>query len=119
MLPKFPPAFRRRSGATPGHSQGRSKPDRRQRKNRRGPRSLLSIDLAYGKAVSKVRLHSLVTGPAGLWNVAASITQPIFEGGRLKSERTLAEAQHEQMVLTYQQTIQGAFKRRLERSDRI
>lgn len=55
-------------------------------------------------------LTNLFTGPAGLWNLAASVTQPIFEGGRLKSNVRLAEAQHEQMLLTYQQTIQGAFR---------
>ncbi len=55
-------------------------------------------------------LTSLFTGPAGIWNLAGSFTQPIFEGGRLKSNVRLAEAQHEQMLLSYQQTIQGAFR---------
>jgi multidrug efflux system outer membrane protein len=55
-------------------------------------------------------LTNLFTGPAGIWNMAASVTQPIFQGGRLKSNVRLAEAQHEQMLLTYQQTIQGAFR---------
>ena len=55
-------------------------------------------------------LTNLFTGPAGVWNLAASLTQPIFEGGRLKSNVRLTEAQHDQMVLTYQQTIQGAFR---------
>ncbi len=55
-------------------------------------------------------LTNLFTGPAGVWNLAASLTQPIFEGGRLKSTVRLTEAQHEEMVLSYQQTIQGAFR---------
>jgi len=55
-------------------------------------------------------LTNLFTGPAGVWNLAASLTQPIFEGGRLKSTVRFAEAQHEQMILTYQETIQGAFR---------
>ena len=55
-------------------------------------------------------LTSLFAGPAGLWNLAGSLTQPIFEGGRLKSNLRLAEAQREQMTLTYQETIQGAFR---------
>jgi outer membrane protein, multidrug efflux system len=55
-------------------------------------------------------LTSLFTGPAGLWNLAASLTQPIFEGGRLKSNVRLAEAQRDQMILTYQETIQGSFR---------
>src|SRR6201988_871093 len=55
-------------------------------------------------------LTNLFTGPAGIWNLAASVTQPIFQGGRLKSNVRLAEAQHEQLLLVYQQTIQGAFR---------
>jgi multidrug efflux system outer membrane protein len=55
-------------------------------------------------------LTNLFTGPAGIWNLAASVSQPIFEGGRLKSNVRLARAQHEQILLTYEQTIQGAFR---------
>lgn len=55
-------------------------------------------------------LSSLFTGPAGLWNLAGSVTQPIFQGGRLKNNVRLAQAQRDQLVLTYQQTIQGAFR---------
>jgi outer membrane protein, multidrug efflux system len=55
-------------------------------------------------------LTSLFTGPAGIWNFGGSFTQPIFEGGRLKNNVRLAEAQREQMLLTYQQAIQGAFR---------
>jgi multidrug efflux system outer membrane protein len=55
-------------------------------------------------------LTNLFTGPAGIWNLAGSFTQPIFQGGRLRSNVRLAEAQREQTVLSYQQTIQGAFR---------
>lgn len=55
-------------------------------------------------------LTNLFTGPAGLWSLAGSFTQPIFEGGRLKNNVRLTEAQREQFALTYQQTIQGAFR---------
>lgn len=55
-------------------------------------------------------LTNLFTGPAGVWNLASSLAQPIFEGGRLKSNVRLAEAEREQMLLTYQQTIQSAFR---------
>jgi multidrug efflux system outer membrane protein len=55
-------------------------------------------------------LTSLFTGPAGIWNLGASLTQPIFEGGRLKSNVRLAEAEHEQLLLSYQQAVQGAFR---------
>lgn len=55
-------------------------------------------------------LTNLFTGPAGIWNLAGSFSQPIFQGGRLKSNVRLAEAQREQLLLTYQQAIQGAFR---------
>jgi outer membrane protein, multidrug efflux system len=56
------------------------------------------------------KLTDLFQGPAGVWTLAGSLVQPIFEGGRLKSGVRLAEAQRDQLVLTYQQTIQGAFR---------
>lgn len=55
-------------------------------------------------------LTNLFTGPAGVWNLVGSFSQPIFQGGRLKSNVRLAEAQREQLLLTYQQAIQGAFR---------
>ena len=55
-------------------------------------------------------LTSLFSGSAGLWTFAGAITQPIFEGGAIRSNVRLAEAQRQEAVLTYQQTIQGAFR---------
>jgi outer membrane protein, multidrug efflux system len=55
-------------------------------------------------------LTGLFTGPAGLWSFGASLTQPIFEGGRIKSNVRFSEAQREQFLLAYQQTIQAAFR---------
>ena len=68
------------------------------------------ISLTGSAGYESPALTGLFTGPAGVWNLAASLTQPIFEGGRLKSNVRFAEAQREQMVLTYQQAIQGAFR---------
>jgi len=55
-------------------------------------------------------LTSLFTGPAGFWNFGGSLTQPIFAGGRIKSGVKLSEARKEEMVLTYEHTIQQAFR---------
>jgi multidrug efflux system outer membrane protein len=55
-------------------------------------------------------LTRLFTGPAGLWDAAASLTQPIFEGGRLHSNVRLSEAQEQQELLTYERVIQEAFR---------
>jgi len=68
------------------------------------------ISLTGSAGFESSALTSLFTGPAGLWSLAGSFTQPVFEGGRLKSGVRLAEAQRQQMLLTYEQTIQGAFR---------
>jgi len=68
------------------------------------------VSLTGTAGFESAKLTDLFQGPAGVWALAGSLTQPIFEGGRLKSGVRLAEAQHEQLLLSYQQTIQGAFR---------
>jgi multidrug efflux system outer membrane protein len=55
-------------------------------------------------------LSNLFSGPAGAWTFGASLTQPIFTGGRLRSGVRLAEARQKTAVLVYQQSIQAAFR---------
>jgi outer membrane protein, multidrug efflux system len=55
-------------------------------------------------------LTSLFTGPAGFWSFGGSLAQPIFAGGRITSGVRLSEARKQEMVLTYQKTIQEAFR---------
>ena len=55
-------------------------------------------------------LTELFTGPAGMWNFGGSLAQPIFAGGKIKSGVRLTEARKDELVLTYQQTIQQAFR---------
>ena len=64
-------------------------------------------------------LTSLFTGPAGIWNFGGSLVQPIFEGGRLKSGVRLAEAQHQEMLLTYRADDPELVSRRFRRSHRV
>jgi multidrug efflux system outer membrane protein len=68
------------------------------------------ISLTGAAGYESAALTNLFTGPAGIWTLVGSVTQPIFQGGRLRSNVRLAEAQHEQLLLSYQQTIQGAFR---------
>ncbi len=68
------------------------------------------ISLTGNAGFESTALTNLFTGPAGLWSLGGSFTQPIFQGGRLKSNVRLAEAQQQQAVLAYQQTIKGAFR---------
>ena len=55
-------------------------------------------------------LTELFTGPAGLWSFGGQLVQPIFTGGKIRSNVRLTEAQKEEAVLTYQQSIQQAFR---------
>jgi outer membrane protein, multidrug efflux system len=55
-------------------------------------------------------LTRLFGGPAGAWSFGASLTQPIFTAGRIRSSVRVAEAQQQTSLLLYQQTIQGAFR---------
>jgi outer membrane protein, multidrug efflux system len=68
------------------------------------------ISLTGTAGYQSAALTNLFSGPAGIWTLVGNVTQPIFQGGRLKSNVRLAEAQREQLLLTYQQTIQGAFR---------
>jgi outer membrane protein, multidrug efflux system len=68
------------------------------------------ISLTATPGFESPALSDLFSGPAGIWTMAASLTQPIFEGGRLKSTVRLTEAQRDEMTLAYQQAIQGAFR---------
>ncbi|HVO64832.1 MAG TPA: efflux transporter outer membrane subunit [Terriglobales bacterium] len=55
-------------------------------------------------------LTSLFTGSAGLWNFGGQLLQPIFTAGRIRSGVRLSEAQKQEAVLVYQQSIQQAFR---------
>jgi len=68
------------------------------------------IPLSGAGGFQSSALTSLFTGPAGVWSFGASLAQPIFTGGRLRSEVRLAEARQQTAVLFYQQSIQGAFR---------
>ena len=56
------------------------------------------------------QLSNLFSGPSKAWSFVPQITQPIFTGGRLKSDVKFARAQQEFAIVQYQQTIQNAFK---------
>jgi len=55
-------------------------------------------------------LTNLFTGPAGLWSFGGQLVQPIFTAGKISSNVRLTEAQKEEAVLIYQQSIQQAFR---------
>lgn len=68
------------------------------------------ISLTGSAGYQSSALSSLFSGPAGLWSFGAGLAQPVFEGGRLRNNLRLSEAQKEEALLIYQQTIQEAFR---------
>jgi multidrug efflux system outer membrane protein len=68
------------------------------------------ISLSGDAGFESLALSNLFSGPAGAWTYGASITQPIFTAGRIRSNVRFAEAQQQGALLFYEQTIQGAFR---------
>jgi len=68
------------------------------------------ISLSGTGGFQSAALTDLLSGPAGTWNFGASLAQPIFTAGRLRSNVRFSEAQKQATLLFYEQTIQGAFR---------
>jgi multidrug efflux system outer membrane protein len=68
------------------------------------------ISLTASGGFQSSALTNLFTGPAGLWSFGGSLVQPIFAGGRIRSGVRLSEARQQEALLTYEQTIQQAFR---------
>ena len=68
------------------------------------------ITLTASSGYQSSALTSLFTGPAGLWNFGGSLVQPIFTGGRIRSNVKFTEARQQEAALIYEQTIQQAFR---------
>jgi outer membrane protein, multidrug efflux system len=68
------------------------------------------INMTASGGYQSSALTSLFTGPAGLWSFGGSLVQPIFTGGRIRSNVKFTEARQQEAALFYQQTIQQAFR---------
>ncbi len=69
-----------------------------------------NISLTGTVGLESYALNRLLDASSGLWNAAASATQPVFEAGGLRAGLRLTEAQKQQMLLTYKQAIVEAFQ---------
>jgi multidrug efflux system outer membrane protein len=70
------------------------------------PRISLTSFLGYESG----QLTNLFNGSRSVWSLAGEVTQPIFTGGRLKSNVRFTQAQRDFLLVDYQKTIQGAFR---------
>ena len=55
-------------------------------------------------------LRDLFSGPAGIWSLFATVSQPIFAAGRLNAGVSIAEAREQQALAQYQLALQVAFR---------
>jgi outer membrane protein, multidrug efflux system len=61
---------------------------------------------AFGRSSA---FSGLMSSQVGIWSYGTQVTQPIFTGGALRGNLKLAEAQHQQALISYRQAIQQAF----------
>jgi multidrug efflux system outer membrane protein len=54
-------------------------------------------------------ITSFLQGPATFWSLGGQVVQPIFQGGRIRSNYRLAWSQRDESELIYKQTVLDAF----------
>ncbi len=55
-------------------------------------------------------LHHFITQPSETWYGAFNVSQPVFQGGALRSQLRLARASWQEASLAYQQTVQNVLE---------
>jgi outer membrane protein, multidrug efflux system len=68
------------------------------------------ISLTGFLGFQSTELSSLFSGPTNAWQFFPQVTQPIFNGGRIRSNVKLAEAQQQIALVQYERVIQNAFR---------
>jgi multidrug efflux system outer membrane protein len=68
-----------------------------------------SITLTGNGGYQSAALAALFTPQALFYNVAAGLTQPIFDGGRIQGNFDLRQAQQDELLQTYRRTVVQAF----------
>lgn len=68
------------------------------------------LSLSGTAGTSSSQLKGLVSAANVYYYAAGSLSQPIFDGGKIRSNYHLAQATHKELLDTYQQTIAGALR---------
>mgnify|MGYP000915965513 CR=1 FL=1 len=68
----------------------------------------ITLTGSYGRESRE--LSDLFSPAAMVWSVGAGLTQPIFEGGRLRAQVDAVSAQQKQSLEAYRKTVQTAFR---------
>ena len=68
------------------------------------------ISLTALGGVQSIPFTKLLTAQSGMWTATPQLVQALYAGGTLKSGVRLAQAQQQEALLSYQQTVQQAFR---------
>ena len=69
-----------------------------------------SISLTGMGGLESNALNRFISAPSETWYGAFSVSQPLFEGGALRSGLRLSRAQYQEEVFSYQQAVQNALE---------
>jgi len=69
-----------------------------------------SLSLTGAGGLESNALNQFISKPSETWYGAFSVSQPVFQGGALRSGLRLARANWQEAVLSYQQTVQNALE---------
>ncbi|MFP5405528.1 MAG: efflux transporter outer membrane subunit [Gammaproteobacteria bacterium] len=69
-----------------------------------------SISLTAGLGRESAELSSLTHGASLIWSVLASLTQPIWDGGRIDAQNEFVRASWREVEIDYRDTVATAFK---------
>lgn len=69
-----------------------------------------SIALTGQLGVQSVALSNMLSAPTTAWNLVAGLTQPIFQGGRLRAQVDLSEARQQELLVEYRRSVLQALQ---------
>jgi multidrug efflux system outer membrane protein len=69
-----------------------------------------SLSLTGVGGLESNALHHFISQPSETWSGAFKVSQPVFQGGALRSQLRLARANWQEASLSYQQTVQNALE---------
>ncbi len=71
---------------------------------------LPNISLSAMGGSASNQLQNVLSEQSNFWLASGSLTEPIFDGGRIRSNYHLSQAQEREMLLSYRKTILSALK---------
>ncbi len=71
---------------------------------------LPGVRLTGDKGYSSQELADLISVQSAVWTIASQVTQPLFQGGRLRAGMKRAQARYDELLNAYASTVLTAFQ---------